>query len=525
MTFENTASRPIVWSIAGSDCSGGAGIQADLKTMHNLGCDVCTVITANTAQNSFGVQEINAVSNQVLLSQLDSLAQDRLPSVIKIGLLANSQQVEIVASWILDLQNSAPLPRIVYDPVAIASAGGSLAEEDIIPSIKEKLLPLVDVLTPNAEECQRLSGVYIINWESMIEASRGLMKLGVGACIIKGGHIDVDTSHCVDMADIGEQQYWLASKRNFSEHNHGTGCTYASAIAALLAQGYLLRDAATVAKAFINQGLAEAASFQGAYGPIRQGQWPLNPLDYPEIVQSGSPVANKLDWEIGPGNATWATDFAACNTQSLGLYPVVDSAEWIEKLAKLGVKTIQLRIKNATQETLRAQIKKSVELGKQYNLRLFINDYWQLAIQYQAYGVHLGQEDIQSANLQAIKKAGLRLGISTHGEFELLSALQVKPSYIAVGAIYPTNTKDMTGQIQGVRRLSRYLKLVEGAIPMVAIGGITKANAPDVAATGVGSIAVVTAITQAENVAMTVEYFKQILSESNALEQNEQLNG
>ncbi|WP_440903955.1 thiamine phosphate synthase [Catenovulum sp. SX2] len=490
---------PIVWSIAGSDCSGGAGVQADLKTMHNLGCDVSTVITANTAQSSFGVQEINAVSVDVLLSQLDALAIDRPPQVIKIGMLANVQQIDAISQWLVDYAARMPMPKVVYDPVAIASAGGNLAEEDILPAIKQKLLPLVDVLTPNANEAQRLSGVYIINWQSMLDATQALMALGVGAVALKGGHIDIDKEYCVDMADNGHQQFWLASKRIDTEHTHGTGCTYASAIAALFAQGYLLRDAVTVAKAYINQGLRLAQDYQGAYGPIRQGNWPNKLADYPSILQTDSQLADELDWQQGTeGKFNYADNFADCGSLSLGLYPVVGDIQWIERLAPLGVKTIQLRLKNLAVEQIEQQIQRAVALSQQYGFRLFINDYWQLAIKHQAYGVHLGQEDLADADLQVIKQAGLRLGISTHGEYELLAAKQLKPSYLAVGAIYPTKTKDMTGQIQGVVRLERYLDLVND-LPVVAIGGINMQRVHEVKQTGVGSIALVTAITEAES--------------------------
>ncbi|EWH08171.1 phosphomethylpyrimidine kinase/thiamin-phosphate pyrophosphorylase [Catenovulum agarivorans DS-2] len=490
---------PIVWSIAGSDCSGGAGIQADIKTMHNLGCDVSSVVTANTAQNSFGVQEINAVSLEVLLSQLDALAIDRPPQVIKIGMLANVEQIHAISQWLVDYAARMSMPKVIYDPVAIASAGGNLAEEDILPAIREKLLPLVDVLTPNANEAQRLSGVYIINWQSMLDATQALMAMGVGSVALKGGHIDIDKAYCVDMADNGSEQFWLASKRIDTEHSHGSGCTYASAIAALFAQGYLLRDAVTVAKAYINQGLRLAQHYQGAYGPIRQGHWPNCLDDYPIILQSGSELAERLDWQQGyQGQFKYADNFADCGSLSLGLYPVVGDVQWIERLAPLGVQTIQLRLKNLPIEQIELQISQAVALSNQYGFRLFINDYWQLAIKHQAYGVHLGQEDLAEADLHAIKQAGLRLGISTHGEYELLAAKQLQPSYLAVGAIYPTKTKDMTGQIQGITRLERYLDLVDD-LPVVAIGGINMHRAQQVKQTGVGSIALVTAITEAES--------------------------
>ncbi|MGP6489957.1 thiamine phosphate synthase [Duffyella gerundensis] len=180
----------------------------------------------------------------------------------------------------------------------------------------------------------------------------------------------------------------------------------------------------------------------------------------------------------------------------LGLYPVVDSVEWIERLLSAGVRTIQLRIKDRSSIDVEPAIVAAIALGKKYAARLFINDYWQLAIEHQAYGVHLGQEDLEVADLQAIQQAGLRLGISTHDDAELDRALALRPSYIALGHIFPTQTKAMPSAPQGISELQRHLARL-GEIPTVAIGGISLARAPEVLATGVGSIAVVSAITQA----------------------------
>ena len=159
---------------------------------------------------------------------------------------------------------------------------------------------------------------------------------------------------------------------------------------------------------------------------------------------------------------------------------------------------------------MEALIIQAVQLSKNYQSRLFINDYWQLAIKHGAYGVHIGQEDIQAADLNAINQAGLRLGISTHGCYEFLLAQQLRPSYLAIGAIFPTKTKDMTGQIQGLENLSQLLKLATD-IPLVAIGGISLQRAAQVWKTGVDSIAVVTAITEADNPEQAVADFQDII--------------
>lgn len=189
------------------------------------------------------------------------------------------------------------------------------------------------------------------------------------------------------------------------------------------------------------------------------------------------------------------TPFASTE-KKLGLYPVVDSVEWIERLLKIGVTTLQLRIKDKQPDDVEQEIIEAIKLGKQYHARLFINDYWQLAIKHHAYGVHLGQEDLDIADLNAIKQSGLRLGISTHDEVELQRAKTLRPSYIALGHIFPTTTKDMPSKPQGLKALKHQVEQTPD-FPTVAIGGIALERVPDVVATGVGSVALVSAITKA----------------------------
>ncbi len=184
--------------------------------------------------------------------------------------------------------------------------------------------------------------------------------------------------------------------------------------------------------------------------------------------------------------------------QKLGLYPVVDSVEWIERLLNAGVSTIQLRIKDKPDDQVRDDIQKAITIGKQHNARLFINDYWRLAVEFGAYGVHLGQEDLETTDLHAIHQAGLRLGVSTHDEQELAIAKSVHPSYIAMGHIFPTQTKEMPSSPQGLETLKQMVTATP-EYPTVAIGGISIDKVPAVLATGVGSVALVSAITQADD--------------------------
>ncbi|EAA7245865.1 thiamine phosphate synthase [Salmonella enterica] len=182
----------------------------------------------------------------------------------------------------------------------------------------------------------------------------------------------------------------------------------------------------------------------------------------------------------------------------LGLYPVVDSVTWVERLLGAGVRTLQLRIKDKRDDDVEADVVTAIALGRRYDARLFINDYWRLAIKHNAYGVHLGQEDLQTTDLKAIQAAGLRLGVSTHDDMEIDVALAARPSYIALGHVFPTQTKRMPSAPQGLEQLARHIARLAD-YPTVAIGGISLERAPAVLATGVGSIAVVSAITGADS--------------------------
>ncbi|KXU95910.1 thiamine-phosphate diphosphorylase [Caballeronia megalochromosomata] len=203
--------------------------------------------------------------------------------------------------------------------------------------------------------------------------------------------------------------------------------------------------------------------------------------------------------------------FPACPDR-LGLYPVLPSADWVQRVLDLGVRTAQLRRKTTDAADLQREIARSVEAGRRHDAQLFINDHWREAIAAGAYGVHLGQEDVQTAELNAIAKAGVRLGLSTHGYYEMLRALHFRPSYLALGAVFPTTTKVMPTKPQGLARLARYVQLLSGRVPLVAIGGIDASVMPDVLATGVSSAAVVRAVTEAPDTAAAVLSLQQMFA-------------
>ena len=521
---ESSNEKPIIWSISGSDCSGGAGIAADIKTGHSLDVEVCHLMTANTVQNANRLTAINATEVTILAEQAAILIDDKPPSVIKIGLLANTEQVQWLTNLLVQYKQLIPTVISVYDPVGQASVGGRF--NDLTVAQLTPLLQQVDIITPNLAEAQQLlqptpdqllSATRVITRNHAENLAHGLyQQFAITSIIIKGGHSD-DKSQAEDYCYHqlnqlpGKQDnqdkihtaisYQLSAPRSSSKFSHGGGCSFASALSAFLAHGYLVRDAFTLAKAFMSQGLFISESSSASlnhqyYGAFQQQSWPRVAVNTTTVFPK---VSDALSEKYSTLVAFASLDLVG---KKLGLYPVIDSLYWLKRLLPLGLEIIQLRLKNIAEDTLDEMIAEAIILAKQYNTRLFINDYWQLAIKHGAYGVHIGQEDIQTADLAAIQEAGIRLGISTHGCYEFVLAQQLQPSYLAIGAIFATQTKDMTGQIQGLDNLKQVLTLRPKSeteqTPVVAIGGITLELAQSVATLGVDSIAVVTAITQAQ---------------------------
>ncbi|PSW19390.1 thiamine phosphate synthase [Photobacterium sanctipauli] len=267
---------------------------------------------------------------------------------------------------------------------------------------------------------------------------------------------------------------------------------------ASLALDYPLEDAVTLARAY-----ARSVVYQD--GLLA---WPLERQCFPRPLTANHSEAEVLGWS---SKEVAVKPFAKTDPAKLKLYPVVDTAEWVEKVLELGVKTTQLRIKDPSEPTLPQQVERIIAAGREHQAQVFVNDYWQLAIASQAYGVHLGQEDLETADLAAIQQAGLCLGLSTHGYYEILRAAEFAPSYIALGHIYPTTTKQMPSKPQGLSRLALYQQLIGDMFPTVAIGGIDLSRAESVWQTGVSSVAVVRAVTQAEDPQAAVDAFNRIL--------------
>lgn len=251
-----------VLSIAGSDSSGGAGIQADIKTITMNGVYAMSAITALTAQNTLGVRRVSEVAPDFLKEQIDAVFEDIFPDSVKIGMVSSCELINVIADR-LKFYNAK---NIVVDPVMAATSGSALIKSDAIKTLLTKLLPIATLVTPNIPEAEVLSDIKIYGWEDMIKAADVMSKNYGCSVLLKGGHNINDAN---DLLYANGEYHWFDGKRIDNPNTHGTGCTLSSAIASNLAKGFTLSDAVKKAKDYISDALSEFLDLGKGAGPIK----------------------------------------------------------------------------------------------------------------------------------------------------------------------------------------------------------------------------------------------------------------
>ena len=262
--------RPVLWSVAGNDSGGGAGLSADARAAEGCAVHLCPVVASITAQNSLGVARVVPVAADVLDAQLAALAADMRPSVIKTGLIGSAEGVAVLRRWLdrLDADGGSRV-RLVVDPVLGASAGGAaFCDDALLAAYRERLLPRADLITPNRREAARLLGVADAATLAEVPAQAAALRaLGAGAVAITGGD-SADGADALDWIDTPLARGWLALPRLDARHTHGTGCTFATSAAAAMARGFVTADALVLAKMATTAAIAAGhAAGQGA-GPV-----------------------------------------------------------------------------------------------------------------------------------------------------------------------------------------------------------------------------------------------------------------
>jgi hydroxymethylpyrimidine kinase/phosphomethylpyrimidine kinase/thiamine-phosphate diphosphorylase len=464
------ARRPVVWSIAGNDSGGGAGLSADQRMADAFGVHLCPVVAVVTAQCSTSATHAAPVGVDLLDAQLAALEHDMPPRAVKTGVLASAAQVECVARWVDRLRKRAAV-ALVVDPVLGATAGASFADEATLRAYREWLLPRATLITPNRREAARLADVASAFADDAGTLPALARELGGGRnqnVCITGGDAG-DSEFALDWIDTPHAAGWLALPRIDTPHHHGSGCSFAAAAASALAIGFVGADALVLAKMAtahaIRHGLAAG---QGA-GPVqaRRG-FAAAPGQLPW-----------LSWSESPRFPVRQLGTRAVAPKALGLYAIVDSAQRVQDVLAAGVRTVQLRIKApaspdaAWQTSLRDSIRSSLAACREAKAQLFVNDYWRLALELGATGTHLGQDDLlalSDGERTELSGAAIALGISTHSLWELCRAAAMGPRYIACGPVWPTLTKAMPWTPQGPHNLAWWCAVAPA--PVVAIGGL-----------------------------------------------------
>ncbi|MGE3320296.1 MAG: thiamine phosphate synthase [Candidatus Berkiella sp.] len=473
-----------VWTIAGFDPSAKAGVLVDRQLFSILGLKSHALITALTAQHDKAMTRVRPVDIHLFSEQFLLLKQCGWPKVIKIGLLPTKEYVQCLAQLLADFPG-----KIVYDPVMQASVGPRLMASDAVVLIKSLLLPRITIMTPNLYEAHCLTEIPIHTSVDMQQAANQLHQMGVSEVILKGGHLDGVFAQ--DLWSDGQRRYWLTLPRLHGVSLHGSGCIFSATLAGMLATEDNSLDAFVMAKMVTYQALNAQCA------PLRVDE---NADHFPWLTNTIEEGQERLSF--------------AQVTKPLGLYTIINEIAWLKRLSAWGVRTLQWRDKEQSQAAT-ARIIEVTNFLRKKEVQLFINDDWQTALKCQAYGVHLGQEDLDNANLKCIADSGLRLGVSTHSLSELARAKALNPSYIAFGPIFPTTTKRMIFPPQGLAKLATWRKWVEN--PLVAIGGINLHNIQEILATGVDSVAMISAVTKAANPRLACQQLLSYFKKNHAL--------
>lgn len=455
-----------VLSIAGSDCSGGAGVQADLKTFSAHGVFGMSVIVSVVAENTSRVIDIQDVSPDMVESQMDAVFEDIEVDAVKIGMLSSPECMRAVAGR---LRKYCPV-HVVADPVMYAKNGCPLMEETAVDALRKWILPVTDVLTPNIPEAEKLADMQILSTADMEEAARRIQGMGCRSVVVKGGHA---LGSALDILFDGKQFYYFEAERIDTKNTHGTGCTFSSAIASNLALGMGIKDAVRFAKDYVTTAIVHSLSIGKGNGPTHH---------FYELYRHGlhrmEKRCRKFDYSL-----YLVTDRARMSTATL--------CEAVEQAILGGCSMVQLRETDLLSIDFYRQAEEVRKVTARYDIPLIINNRPDIALAVGADGVHIGQKDLPASAVREIIGPDMLLGVSASSLQEAVQAQKDGADYLGVGAMLPTRTKK-DARLVSMRELCAIRQAVR--LPMVAIGGINKENAAEFMRAGVNGLAVVSAI-------------------------------
>lgn len=498
-------------TIAGSDPSGGAGLQADLKTFSALGVYGAAVVTAVTVQNTVGVKYVHALPPQVVYDQIVAVMEDIRPDAVKIGMVNDAVTLDAVVRALEEFR-----PKyLVVDPVMVSTSGCALMQNDALAVMKERLLPMTDLATPNLPETWTLAGTD----SSVDDAARAIMRLGVKALLIKGGHAEgrIKTDNLYLRSADGVKRTDLTADTVDTVNTHGTGCTLSSAIAAMLARGYGMEEAVRSAKLYLTEALKAGADVTvgSGHGPVchfysrradeqtsRQGDLLLKQTSYEQTSKQGDLLSGRQADKSNLLVCSSARNLSAklqFITHFTDKYSYFDSAMMA---LEGGCRWIQLRMKDTDETELERVARLILPECRRRGAVFIIDDNVDVALRVGADGVHLGKNDMPVDEARRILGNGFIIG-GTANTFEDVKRLAAQGAdYIGCGPFRFTTTKKNLAPMLGVdgyRTILEQMSRLGIKLPLVAIGGITDADIPVLMAAGVTGIALSGSVLRAEN--------------------------
>jgi len=468
----------VALTIAGSDPSGGAGVQADLRTFAALGVVGVSAITALTVQNSLGVSGVHPVPADVLAAQLDAVFGDTRVQAVKIGMLGGADQVRTVAAA---LRRYVP-PNVILDPVLASTGGVPLLDTEGRAALLTELMPLCGLITPNVPEAVAFTSIDIHNSNGLRLAAKRLREMGARAVLLKGGHLEGEWA--TDILLSAEGETGRSSIRLATRNTHGTGCLLSSAIAARLALGNTLEQSFHFAKSLTRRALLT---------PVLVGLG----RGYPDVTAAARALERR-DHVVHQQRLSSLS----------GVYVVTDAMtatqrthEDVAMAAVLGgAEVVQVREKALPTAELVVTINEIVDAMDSVGGALcVVNDRVDVSLASDADGVHLGPDDMAPADARRLLGPDKLIGVSV-ATVEEARVAAPHASYFGVGAVFGTQTKADAGPAIGLARLGE-IKAAFPHIPVVAIGGINAGNIADVARAGADAAAVVSAVVGAPDMA------------------------
>jgi len=469
---------PVVLTIAGSDSSAGAGIQADLKAIAANGGYGASVITAITAQNTRAVTRAAPLDLDLVRAQLDAVFDDLPVAAVKMGMLASAAIVGTVASA---LREHGP-PPCVLDPVMVSKTGFVILEPDAVAAMVQELVPLVALVTPNVHEAEVLTGIRVGSLAEAEGAGRRLLEAGAAAVLVKGGHLE--RGPATDVLVTPRRTRFFRGERLPVRHTHGSGCTYSAAIATQLAHGHSLEEAIVRAKAYITEAIRAGL-------PIGRGIGPTDHFFYLRRPGACDAWMSRAGWrQDGVGRPPLGRLHVITDVT---LQTRFSHAELARLAANGGADVVQLREKRAlpTRALVEAATAVSQAL-EDTETTLVVDDRADVAVAVGARALHLGRDDLDPATARRLLGPGALIGGTANDLDEAIRVAAAEVDYLGVGPVFGTSSKADPAPPLGLDGLRAIVRAVPK--PVVAVGGIEVDHVEAVLDAGAHGLAVLSAV-------------------------------